>query len=242
MSVEPVAVRCPPGEDFALSDCQRALRARKALAADPAIAPHNIGVSVRAGQVTLWGLVPSATVAQRAAELVRPVLGVLEVHNELHIVPPDDPLIEFLAQPPRRLETMPVEPPFSPFPHAPSALTSRPATTMPATGPSGSRTPGLVMPAIPVPPRPGAVTAPAAQLMRPASTAPAGSLAAAVEHLRQGEARYRWVRADVQDGTVRLKGFVPRWEDMYDLARAVSHLPGVQHVVLEAVHTIPTRQ
>src|SRR5262249_44566693 len=111
------------------------------------------------------------------------------------------------------------------------------------TAPSGIRTPGLVMPAIAVPPRPGAVSAaPVAQLLRPASTVLAGGLAAEVEHLRQAEARYRWVRAHVENGTVRLKGFVQRWEDMYDLARAVSHLPGVQHVILEAVHTIPSRK
>jgi hypothetical protein len=206
------------------ADCRRTVRVREAIARDPVLAPYNIGVTVRDGVVRLWGLVPSAALAQRAAEQVRHVQGVLEVRNEIHIVPPDDSLVEFLPQP------------AAPLPPPAAALTGRPVPT--PTAPLVPIPSWPVMPAITIPPRPPAVVSPS---LAQWSSSPSVDLAQAVEQLRQTDARYRWLRTEVVNGVVRLSGFVPRREDAFVLAQAVARVPGVQRVVVEHLHPVPVR-
>jgi hypothetical protein len=69
----------------------------------------------------------------------------------------------------------------------------------------------------------------------PAAPAAASSLAQAVEALRLADDRFRLVRAEVQGDTVYLRGTVYRWDHLFELARSISHLPGVRRVLFEGV-------
>jgi hypothetical protein len=51
---------------------------------------------------------------------------------------------------------------------------------------------------------------------------------------RQDE-RFRQLRAEVHGRTVHLRGTAARWEDVHDLARRISRLPGVDRVALEDI-------
>jgi BON domain len=223
--------------DFPLLDCQRALRARQALLLDSELASLNVGVSVHGGIVTLWGVVPGSALAKRAAERVQRVPGVLQVHSELHILPANDPLTEYLLQPlPREEMPAPAGPP--------TALTGWPGN--PLTPPPAARTArpsGVLVPRIALPERPGSTErAPSAVLLRPTGLHSSVDLNAEVDRLRQEEVRFRWVRSEVSGGVVHLRGFVHRWEDVFDLARAAAQLPGVERVVLEGIHLVPQKR
>jgi hypothetical protein len=49
--------------------------------------------------------------------------------------------------------------------------------------------------------------------------------------------RLRMIRIDVQDGLVRLRGIGARADDIMEFAGAISRLPGVRRVVVEAMST-----
>lgn len=221
-------------EEYEVRDCQRTLRTRQALLQDEALANFNLGVSVRSGVATLWGLVPTRPLADRAVARVRLVPGILNVRSEIHVVPPGDPLTDFLAAPvPNRWSPSEVGPP---PPRSPAALTSRPEPK-PATDPSIP-----VMPLITIPPRPGNGTSqPAAVILRPETGESPQKLIIVVDRLRQRDARFRWIHPEVQGGIVRLRGAVYHRQDLFDFAQAVSRLPGVERVVVEDVQVIPAK-
>jgi osmotically-inducible protein OsmY len=60
-------------------------------------------------------------------------------------------------------------------------------------------------------------------------------LQARIELLRRSDAHFARLRVDLSQGTVLLSGSASRWEHVYDLARAIARLPGVQRVVLKDV-------
>ncbi len=62
-------------------------------------------------------------------------------------------------------------------------------------------------------------------------------LIAAAQKLRDADVRFRELRVDVDGNVVHLRGSVRRWEDAFDLAGAVSRLPGVERVVMGEVVT-----
>jgi hypothetical protein len=82
--------------------------------------------------------------------------------------------------------------------------------------------PVALMPSIPLPAAP-----------------PANDVAQAVEHLRQANPRLGGVRPEVRGRVVRLNGSVYAWPDLYDFAKAVAQLPGVERVVLGGVTLDP---
>lgn len=221
-------------EQFELRDCQRTLRARQALLQDEALTNFNLGVSVRSGVATLWGLVPTKPLADRAVARVRLVAGILDVRNEVHVVPPGDPLTDFLARPqPNRQRPSEF---VLPAPRSPGALTSRPETK-PATDASLP-----VMPSIAIPPRPGTGTSQSTAVIgKPELGEPPQKLIVVVDRLRQRDARFRWIHPEVQGGIVRLRGAVHHRQDLFDFAQAVSRLPGVERVIVEDVQVIPAK-
>jgi hypothetical protein len=79
---------------------------------------------------------------------------------------------------------------------------------------------------------PGAV-APAAMkvIQTPAS------LADAVQRLRSSDDRFRYIRSEVKEKIVYLRGTVTRWEDILELAEGISKVAGVERVILQEVHT-----
>jgi hypothetical protein len=99
------------------------------------------------------------------------------------------------------------------------------------------------MPRITPPERPGSTgRAPSAVLLLPTGLHTSADLAGEVDRLRDEDVRFRWVRSEVSGRVVHLRGFVHRWEDVLDLARAAAQLPGVERVVLEGIHLIPPRR
>lgn len=225
-------------------DCRLTVLARQALYQDETLAPLNLGVSVRNHVATLWGPVASAALSRRAANRLRSVPGIENVVNQLVVEDPRDPLVEFLKTPrPRKL---------TPVLEAPGVDGSRPAgspssrvTTAPKPvpvavlaereirqGATPSRLSSLeserkivvTMPTIPLP-------------TPPANSVSLDELIQSVEHLRQGNVRLSRVRAEVEAGTVRLRGSVQSWEDLFELARGISLLPGVERVILQDVKT-----
>jgi hypothetical protein len=217
------------------------VQARQALLQDDRLAPLNLGVRVERRIATLSGAVPSADLAQRAETRLRQVPGMAGVQNALAVVRPEDPLAEVLLRPHPEQAALPREP------HLPGTL--RPRGEL--TGRGGESQPA---PVPGVPPRPKAQTpagtavviTPPLTLPRPPEAGPATSplpgsvpLERAIERLREGDMRLRMIRVEVQDGIVRLRGIGARAEDIMELAGAVSRLPGVKRVIVEAMNALP---
>ena len=62
------------------------------------------------------------------------------------------------------------------------------------------------------------------------------TLAKSVETLQLKEARFKRIKPEVRGAVVYLRGDVFRWDHLYELARAIANLPGVERVVLQDVH------
>ena len=58
-------------------------------------------------------------------------------------------------------------------------------------------------------------------------------LVEALEQLRRSSERFRPIRIEVQGGVVRLWGNAARGEDVFTFAQRISHLPGVERVIVE---------
>lgn len=199
-----------------LHDIRISLRVRKALSADPELGRYNVGVTLRQGTATLWGVLPSDALVRRAVARAQQVQGVLAVKSELRVAQTTEP----------KLDDKP--------PDLPAVLGT----------PKPSRHPGLLTGE----PRPGSPPGPGVSLLAPvpANDPPAAillprplnraaELTAAVMRLREGDVRFRLVQVEVRDRAVLLSGVVARQEDIVELARLVSRLPGVGQVVVENV-------
>lgn len=85
-------------------------------------------------------------------------------------------------------------------------------------------------------PAPSPVDSARATLPSPPAGLPATSnLEQAIETLRLVDDRFRGIRVQVRGDTVYLRGTVFRWEHLFELARSVSRVPGVRHVLFEEV-------
>lgn len=227
--VTQTALSAPADREIALHNAQVTVRARQALYHDNLLSSLNLGVSVRNHVATLWGQAPTAFLAQRALDRVKEVPGVARVVNRLTVETPGDPLLRFLKSVPQ-----PEPPPTSEKRVAPAALMGRDdePTAPPAMRPAwqappapAARNQGVVlMPAIPLPAQAQA-----------AGSAQGSELAQAVELLRQGNTRLNRVRAEVKGKVVHLHGFVYAWNDLYEFAKQLSRLSGVERVILESV-------
>ena len=54
-----------------------------------------------------------------------------------------------------------------------------------------------------------------------------------LEQLRRSSERFRPIRVEVQGRVVRLWGNAARGEDVFTFAQRISHLPGVERVIVE---------
>ena len=217
-----LALACPASAaENGPRDCVLTVRVRQVLIQEPALAPLNLGVSVRQGVATLYGSVPSAALAKLAREKVARVQGVLEVRSELEVRPSDDPLSEFLNLLPNALAPLPDFLSHERYP-PPGWLTSRwsDGETVPSIG----KTPAVSL-------------MPPVTLQTPTAAAEKTDLARSVEQLRQQDVRFHRLRATVQDGIVRLSGSAPHSEDVMMFARQISRLPGVGRVIIQEVRT-----
>lgn len=196
-------------------DVQLGVYARRALMSDARLGPLNLGVSVRQGVATLWGPVPSIALEKEAIERLRPIQGLIAIHSELYVTPGEEPAIEKLPEP---LQD----------PRAPGALAARLSVREPL--PPLSVTESLSLPP------------PSVSLSRPAIELPPDAsppLLLHIEQLRQSDPRFRLLKPQLQGGVVYLYGMAARWEDVHDLTRLLTALPGVDRVTLRNLQIDP---
>jgi osmotically-inducible protein OsmY len=219
------------------------------------------GVSVRNRIVTLWGTVSSREASRKAEERLRQVLGLAGIRNELRIQAGSDSLSTeaVLAPLPRRAPF--AEPAVPTVTRRQEALVQRPNEQGVAPTPDRAWRPSPGPDVDPVPtleasrgqvqwkPKGGGVGEPRNKVVSQATRSlpsaksqlaakrPAldAQLEQAVDALRLKDTRFRGLQADVIDGTVYLRGTVFRMEHVFDLARSLSRLPGVQGVMLDEV-------
>ncbi len=195
------------------------LRARQAVQNDAALAGiTHLGVSVRSGVASLWGSVSSPEAARRAEMLVRQVPGILEVRNEIHVESADDPLVMFLRSNRAGKVARAPSPQWVSANRPTGLLLSRPEEPTP---PANNVTNNITL-------------LPPITLVLPSADP---DLVGRITAIQQSEPKYLGIVADVQNGVVRLGGTVSRWEDIFALARMISHLPGVERVILQDVRT-----
>lgn len=218
----PPAKSAPFIQEDAIRDAQMTVRARQALYQDTLLSSLNLGVSIHNHVATLWGHVPSAFLSERAAEKVKNVSGVARVVNRLTVETPGDPLLQFLKSTPR-----PEAPPISEKRSMPPVVSGRDSEFAPAV----TQSPGIqLMPAIPLGASdakpPAAATTPEAPSKPPADV---------IRRLQQENPRLARLRLETAGGVVRLHGTVSAWTDLYEFAKKLSHVAGVERVILENV-------
>jgi osmotically-inducible protein OsmY len=210
-------------------DIRIAVRARHVLSQDSQLADLNIGVSARQGAVTLWGRAPTQALAERARAKVKQVPGVFSVRSDLRIEP--------------------FEPQREVMPTLPLAIRV-PSSSSPPSG-RDLRSPGVLAgqqrerepdrPSLrdaarlaqPVP-----TQEPPAILMTPYPAEASDELKAAVVRIIHSDARFARVQPEVREGIVTLRGSVNLIDHAMELARQVSHLKGVESVVVDQVRAV----
>jgi osmotically-inducible protein OsmY len=213
-----------------LHDIRVAVRARQVLSQDTKLGRLNIGVSVRQGNVTLWGRAPTEALAQRAKQKIEQVQGVFSVHSELRIEP-FEPERDALPTLPLAI-AVPLSgpPPTGRESRSPSILAGNPRDREPVS-PSLRDAAWLAQP---VP-----TQEPPATLLSPRPVEASEGVKAAIAHVIRSDARFAKVRPEVCDGVVTLRGTVALMDHAMELARQVARLPGVESVVVDQVHLAP---
>jgi hypothetical protein len=229
-----------PADQAAYQDLRHTIQARTLLLQDRDLGPLNLGVRVKDRVVHLWGPVPSLDLMFRAVQLLQRVPDFLEVRNQLHVETPDDTPAQLLPA---------FVPPASSPPTAVPGFSREDEDWRGAFNRRRADGPALVVPAEHVRLRPAqGVDGPDTMILpaiavpgAPAVQGAPGPLADAVRRLRQSDARYQGVQAEVRGGQVFLHGSVGDWQDVYDLATAIRRLAAVERVVLDDIHTLPGR-
>jgi hypothetical protein len=222
--------------DDPLLDVQHTVLARQALQDDPLLRPHNLGVRVRDRVAVLWGPSPSKELGERAAAVLRKLPQLREVRNELFLDPWSDPAAPLPpARPPAQQPPQQQPPPQQPPPPAVFAGQTRPR-------PDSGKPP---LEWIPVKQSPPKAADPPVQLEKPSlqkeapkppsPPAPVQDITEAVRRLQRGDERYRRVTFAVEGHAVYLSGVAYRWQDIHELSRAVSAVPGVERVILRGL-------
>jgi hypothetical protein len=240
-----------------LRDVEVTLYARRALMQDAELGNLNLGVSVHFNPASLWGQGPTRELADRALQIVENVKGVYQVKDDMRITGNDKEralrelarglagdgldveLFSFLGAAGEQGGALPSMPVAIPGEKRPVEVTT--AHPEPKAWEQPVQTPSVqLLPPIPV-------TLPASgnpgvllQMPHedPVVEPPSGSdLRSMVERIRTLDPRFSEVRAEVSDGRVTLSGRVNSTEDLIELGRMLSQLPGARHVDLRGVRT-----
>jgi hypothetical protein len=203
----------PPTSALGLiGDLRLTVLARRALQNDPALARLNLGVRVRDGVATVWGPVPSDTVARRTVAKLETINGIEQVRSELQVRrPADRPLLADIGIPPRLPTRMAAKPDT-----ASGAIRPRPRE---ASVVAGEKKPSP-RPATP-PPAPAAGRAPAVV-----------PLSVAVERVRQSEPRFQAISVELRGDVVVIGRVGADAEDVTALAQALRRVKGVSEVMV----------
>jgi hypothetical protein len=199
---------------------------------DEILGPLNVGVTVHSGTATVWGTVPNVALSRRAEERVRGVLGLTQVKNDLRIAVGDDETAEFLGmatwRPPAALKEK------AKTRDRPIPLVSRAEESWPSSNEAALVSPPI-MPPIQIPAGPQRTVSSFEPPMTPpvSKVSSLPPLVETLEQLRRSSERFRPIRIEVQGGVVRLWGNAARGEDVFTFAQRISHLPGVERVIVE---------
>ncbi|HZU34905.1 MAG TPA: BON domain-containing protein, partial [Gemmataceae bacterium] len=217
----------PTADDFRLT-----VAAMKALAADPRLAPLNLGLTVHDHRITLWGFVPSLELAQLAEKRLLNVPGIGQVLNQLQVQAPADGSPSSGSTPPPRTSPIGVPASDGPLPpaRAPLQLPIRNETDLADLRPARG-----VLPPMRVVARPVMTTEPPLTEPPPVARPAPSATELAVANAMRGDIRYQRLRADVRGNVVSLHGSVFSWDDLRLLATSLSRLPGIQRVLLDNV-------
>jgi hypothetical protein len=208
-------------------DLRQTVRARQVLLEDPELAALNLGVTVRDRAATLWGPVPSVELALKAERALRNLFELTAVRNDLELSRAGE--ANEVPQIPGGPTSLPDKlPPALPrLQHGASivfdkaSLTVRPPTRLTPKKPA----PDLVLPRIDVPAR---------MPLAPEQTANAAKdLEATLDALLQSKEAYRSIAFTVRGGRVYLRGAGHAADILHELARTISHLPGVDGVTVQ---------
>lgn len=231
-----------PGQTFAgvvlhsesAEDLMLTVLARRALLADRDLAGLNLGVRVKQREATLWGPVPSLTLMQRALAMMSTLPELVQIRNEMHIANDDERFSVPTLPGPMPLPRRPVVLSDAVTPHAAAGTTTSasPGTALPEGAWQTSRPeqdPRMpdhrefetVLPSLRLPTPP---------LSEPAAAALDRTITNSANDLRR-DPRFLAIEITVKDAVATLAGEPS--PALYDLARAVSHLPGVQRVVVK---------
>jgi hypothetical protein len=208
-------------------DVQLTYEVRKALLRDSVLGPLNLGVKVKGRVALLWGPVPSAEVAGRAVSLLEKMPGLTAVKNELEIDP------ELNASPQYLPETLPQE---SRLPRKGDHLS--PATLTTRNLPSKAGGPSFPPVAVPPTTIPGMPDNREIEIALPSLRIPgtepesAKSPEEAIADL-QKNSRFAAVQVRIQNGIVTLSADTDQVQALYELARRISGIPGIQRVVVQ---------
>jgi hypothetical protein len=199
------------------TDIQVTVRAREALRGDKPLDAVNLSVRVEKGVAVVRGAVPSEELKTRAVDVLKKVKDVKDVNAEgvfVAVPPPEPPPAPKPEPAPTRTEAaLPTR-----DPDALASLTNRPAGA-PPPGDSGVR---LMQP----------VTAESLAATTSSAAPPADDLSAALDRVRQSSPRYRSIAVRVEGATATVRGG-GRAEDAMAFVKEISHLPGLNRVVLE---------
>jgi osmotically-inducible protein OsmY len=203
--------------------------ARGALWWEPSLDDLVLQVVVQNGVATLFGSVPTEELGRRAAEIVRSVKGIREVHSRFRLRAP--PAITE----PRPRMFPPVDQPFRMNQPEPPADGVKPDTSMALPGvlmgrpqhePSLGNELGAWRPRESLKPMPLS-PAPAIEHESP--------IQFSLRRLLQSNPRFRDTSFSIQGGEVRLRGKVAGMSDLIDLIQAVSQVDGVKRVLTDEV-------
>jgi hypothetical protein len=222
-------------EEIDPRDLVREVQARQALQKDPQLAPLNLGVRVRNRIATLTGPVPTRGLAQRAVDVLKKLPELSEVREQLLVQFEDGPVL-----PPAVALPKITQPTQSPAAAKDPPSTQPPLAWKPVVAPPGPEQEPL-RPSVHLLPSLGPGMAGTVSRAKTADPPDAAAIGSAVQALVQGEDRFRRVRYEVKQSKVYLSGVVYRWSDLHELSLAVTHIPGVESVVLRDVRTEPRK-
>jgi hypothetical protein len=224
-----------PAEDVNFDrDLLHTVVARRALFEDKELGPLNLGVKVHNRVATLWGVVPSRELARRAYEVLRKLPDLIKVRDEMQIEPSADRPLFLPDISPERLRLPPL--PLPPPPGPPGILANRPVPNVPkaisqADSIAWQQTQaGRKDPRIPDDREIDRVVS--ALTVPPAPTETAKPLPQALQDL-QRDKRFSHINIEVKGDTVYLRSNAGQSQGIFELARIISQLAGVQHVVIK---------
>jgi hypothetical protein len=241
-------------------DVLQTFEARKALLGDKDLGPLNLGVKVTNRVAVLWGPVPSGDLSRRAIALLTKMPGLIAVKNELEIDPdlaqpplflpetlPQESHLPVRGQAPFSASTSHIQLPkkvADPFPPQATLTTmsgKRDAVPAPAAqakkaaGKSANEFPPVVVPPTPIPGMPDHreidIVLPSLRIPV-AEPQPVKSLEETIAAL-QKESRFAGIRVQLHNGIVTLTANADQTQTLYELARRVSALPGIERVIVQ---------